>query len=85
MTLDCLVSNPLRKQMFHQDYETCLQLKMKRIISKLEKSLNNIYDCVNSSASFSASQGVKPCHGYAVREPPYSSKVEASMTLASNI
>ena len=35
MTLDSIVSNPLRKQMFHQDYAIC-------IISKLEKSLDKI-------------------------------------------
>ena len=33
MTLDCLVSNPLRKQMFHQDY---IDLR-----SLIKKSLNN--------------------------------------------
>ena len=48
MTLECLVSDPLRKQKFHQDYFDLRSLIIKyvdekSIVSKLEKSLMNIY------------------------------------------
>ena len=57
MTLECLVSNPLRKQMLHQDYfdlrsrmdctdesredETCLQFKMKEYFIETRKIAPN--------------------------------------------
>ena len=45
MTLDCLVSNPLRKQMFHQDYIdlSSLTIKDEEELYQNLKNLSIIY------------------------------------------
>ena len=44
MTIECLVSNLLRKQMFHQDYNDLRSLIIIYKINKINLS-NNIYIC----------------------------------------
>ena len=45
MTLDCLVSNPLRKQMFHQD---CIDLSSPIIIFIIERFFKFRYNSTSS-------------------------------------
>ena len=45
MALDCLVSKPLRKQMFHQDYFDLRSLIIIKDEEALYMYVYNVYDC----------------------------------------